>query len=303
MVDSTYGAGFYGEAVYGGVEEEEPPPIPPEDYNPPFEPLVWDKIGERIYQTGIDRGVLYLNDGTVVAWNGLINVEESTDRELKSSYLDGVKYLEGLSPGTFLGKLTAFTYPDEFDSVNGLVEVAPGLTYYDQPSKSFNLCYRTKIGNDLEGPDYGYKIHILYNIIANPDNYSFDTLDDSAIKPVEFSWSLTGTPPQISKFRPTVHISIDSTKVDSNVMQILEDILYGTEINSPNLPSIQEVAEIMGYVGALIIVDNGDGSWSAIDTSNAYITMLDETTFQIDNADADYLDTEMYQISSTNVSG
>lgn len=306
MADSTYGVGTYGEAVYGEVT---PPPDGGGDgdsgdgggYQSLIEPLVWDKIGERVYQAGVDRGVLYLQDGRVVVWNGLINVEESTSRELKSFYLDGIKYLESLPPKTFIGKLKAFTYPDEFDLINGQTEVVSGLFYHDQPSQSFNLSYRTKIGNDIDGSDYGYKIHILYNIIANLDNHSFDTFNDSSVKPVEFSWTLSGTPPMIDNFRPTVHITIDSTKTDSDIMKILEDILYGTSINNPNLPSIQEIAELMGYPTALIIIDNGDGSWSAIDSSNKYITFIDETFFQITNANVDYLDSETYKISSTNV--
>lgn len=263
--------------------------------------LVWDQIGERIYQTGIDRGVLYLQDGTAVVWNGLTDVEESSDSELKSFHLDGVKYLENLIPGDYEGKLTAFTYPDEFDSVNGIGSVAPGLAYYNQPSKSFNLSYRTMIGNDIEGTDFGYKIHILYNLIASPDNYSFNTLKDSGAEPIEFSWSLSGIPPQIENFRPTVHISIDSTKTPPYLLEILENILYGTDTSEPTLPTIQEIAEYFGYLGALIIVDHGDGTWSAIDESDTYITMVDSTTFQIDNADATYSDASTYEISSTNV--
>ena len=144
--------------------------------------LVWDQIGERIYQTGVDRGVLYLHDGTVVPWNGLTSMDESSNSELKSFFLDGVKYLENLSPGDFLGKLKAFTYPDEFDQVNGIAPVAPGLLYYEQPPKSFNLSYRTRVGNDIEGTEYGYKIHILYNVIANPDSVSRNTIQDSGVQ-------------------------------------------------------------------------------------------------------------------------
>lgn len=262
--------------------------------------LVWDQTGERIYQTGIDRGVLYLHDGVAVPWNGLTDVEESSNSELKSFHLDGVKYLENLIPGDFEGKLTAFTYPDEFDSVNGIGSVAPGLNYHDQPSQSFNLSYRTLIGNDTEGTDFGYKIHILYNIIANPDSSSFNTLKDSG-GPVEFGWSLSGTPPQIENFRPTAHISIDSTKTPPAILEMLENTLYGTESSNPSIPSIQEVADLFGYLGALIIVDHGDGTWSAIDESDTYISMIDETTFQIDDADTTYLDASTYEISSTNV--
>lgn len=262
--------------------------------------LVWDQIGERIYQTGIDRGVLYLHDGTVAAWNGLIDVEESSTSELKSFHLDGVKYLENLIPGDFSGKLTAFTYPDEFETVNGLASVAPGLVFHDQPAKSFNLSYRTLIGNDIDGTEFGYKIHILYNIFANPDSYSFETLKDSG-SPTEFGWSLSGTPPNIQQFKPTVHISIDSRTTPSDILQMVEDTLYGTDVSNASLPSIQEISEYFGYLGALIIIDHGDGTWSAVDESDSYITMLDATTFQIDNADATYLDADTYEISSTNV--
>ena len=263
--------------------------------------LTWDNIGERIYQTGIDHGVLYLHDGTVVPWNGLVDVEESSDQELKSFFLDGVKYLENLSPGDFLGKLKAFTYPDEFDQVNGIAKVAPGLAYYDQPPKSFNLSYRTKIGNDIEGTEFGYKIHILYNVIANPDSYAYTTDKDSGVQPIEFGWSLTGTPPKAIGARPTVHVSIDSRQTPPDILRLVEDKLYGTDTSPPSLPSITEIGEYFGYLGALIIVDHGDGSWSAIDESDTYITMVDDTTFQIVGADATFSDPDTYDISSTNV--
>ena len=261
--------------------------------------LVWDKPGERFYQAGIDRGVLYLHDGTVVPWNGLIAVEESPNSELKSFYLDGVKFLENVSPSDFLAKLKAFTYPEEFDAVNGIATPAPGLSYYDQPPMSFNLSYRTRIGNDIEGTERGYKIHILYNIVAVPDSFSFDTLQDSDIQPVEFGWSLTGTPPKLVGFRPTVHVSMDSIKTPPDIWKLLEETLYGTDTQDPVLPPIEDIGQLYGFLGALIIVDHGDGSWSAIDEADDYITMVDPTNFQIDGADATYLDADTYTISTT----
>lgn len=262
--------------------------------------LAWDKTSERTYQTGIDRGVLYLHDGRAVPWNGLIGVEESSNSELKSFYLDGVKYLENLTPGDFLAKLKAFTYPDEFDDVNGIVTPAPGLSYHEQPPKSFNLSYRTKIGNDVDGTDHGYKIHILYNLLAVPDSKSYETLQGSDISAVEFSWALTGTPVRATGLRPTVHISVDSTKTPPDILRMLETILYGSDTEEPSLPPISEIGQIFGFLGALIIINNGDGSWTAVDESDTYITMVDPTTFQIDGADATYLDSVTYQISSTN---
>lgn len=263
--------------------------------------LVWDQPGEKVYRTGVDRGVLYLHDGTAVVWNGLTGVEEDSNSELKSFYLDGVKFLESLSPSDYQGKLKAFTYPEEFDSVNGIANVAPGLAYYEQPPSSFNLSYRTRVGNDIEGSEFGYEIHILYNIIANPDAVNFSTIQDSGVTPIEFSWSLTGTPPKIEKLRPTVHVSIDSRTAPPQVLELLESQLYGTETSPARLPSIQEVSEWFGYLDALVIVDYGNGIWAAIDNSDQYITMIDDTTFQIDNADATYLDAVTYKVSSTNV--
>jgi hypothetical protein len=265
--------------------------------------LVWDQVGDRIYQTGIDHGVLYLQDGTAIPWNGLISMDESSNAELKSFYLDGVKFLENLSAGDFIGKLKAFTYPEEFDALTGLVDVSPGMTLHEQPPKSFNLSYRTKIGDDIEGLEHGYEIHILYNLLANPESMGFNTLSDSADSPVEFTWTLTGTPPKINNFRPTVHISINSLTSPAEVLALVEAKLYGTATTGPSLPSIQDIAEIFGYLGALIIIDHGDGSWSALDESDDYITMLDATSFQIDNVDATYSDSVTYDVSSTNVDG
>jgi hypothetical protein len=262
--------------------------------------LVWDKVGEKTYQTGVDRGVLYLHDGTSVAWNGLTSVENTDVTSVTSYYLDGVKYLDNFTPGDFTGKLKAFTYPPEFDQVNGIINVAPGLAYYDQPAKSFDLSFRTRVGNDIDGVDHAYKIHLLYNLIANPDTYAYPTLTGGNNQPIEFSWVLTGTPPKIEKFRPTVHISIDSEDTPADLLQSLEDILYGTEDSAPHLPTIDEIGEIFGYLGSLIIVDHGDGTWSAIDESDTYITMINTTTFQIDHANATYLDSTTYTISNTN---
>lgn len=264
--------------------------------------LTWDDVGERVFQTGVDRGVLYLQDGTAVPWNGLTSIEESANGELKSYYLDGVKFLENLTPKDFVGRLKAFTYPDEFDSVNGIATIVEGFEAYEQPPKSFSLSYRTKIGNDIDGDDHGYKIHILYNILAQPDTYAYSTTDDSGVKPIEFGWTLTGTPPKLERFRPTVHVTIDSTKTPPEVLELVENHLYGTVYGSnASLPTIQEIEEYFGYLGALIIVDHGDGTWSAIDESNGYITMLDSTTFFIDHVDGSYSDPDTYTISSTNV--
>lgn len=271
--------------------------------------LIWDEPNERIFQTGIDRGVLYLNDGTVAVWNGLTSVEDDSEVEVKEFHLNGVKYLQSMVPGDFSGKLKAFTYPDVFETVNGIGHVTSGeaglgLDYYNQPPKSFNLSYRTMIGDGVKGTELGYKIHILYNVFANPDPFTFSTVKDTGSEPVEFGWSLSGVPPaKILGFKPTVHISIDSTKTPSNILRLIEDMLYGEKSGTtvPHLPSIQEIVELYGYLGALVIIDHGNGLWSAIDESDTYITMLDSTSFQIDDVDGFFINPDTYSISSTNV--
>lgn len=205
--------------------------------------LTWDTPGEHVFQTGVDRGVLYVDDDAGVAWNGLTGVDDNPSKELKSYYLNGVKYLEYLVPDDYAGTLKAITYPDEFDAVNGSSEIAPGLFYHNQPSKSFGLSYRTLLGDDKVGVARGYIIHIIYNVLANPDSSSFDSISDNTT-PIEFSWSLTSTPIVTTGYRPLTHISIDSTKVSSEDLSALEDILYGTSGDDPRLPTIAEVTAI-----------------------------------------------------------
>lgn len=203
--------------------------------------LVWDQSGEREFHVGIDRGVLYLPGSPGVAWNGLTGFEDSTDSELKEYYLDGYKYLAKLTPGEFSGKLTAFTYPEEFDSVNGSVTVESGLVYHDQLAKSFGLSYRTKIGDDLVGSDKGYTIHLLYNVLAKPDNRTYETMGET-VDPAEFGWILSAKPVKITGFVPTSRISIKSTGAS---LTALENELYGTSGTDPRLPSISELPTLL----------------------------------------------------------
>lgn len=263
--------------------------------------LEWDKAGERVFQAGVDRGVLYLQDGTAVPWNGLTSVDDSSDAELKSFYLDGVKFLETVIPGDYVGKLNAFTYPTEFEEVIGVKRAAPGLFFHEQVSKLFNLSYRTKLGNDTQGMDYGYKIHLLYNLTAISDSNTSQTQSGDSIDPTEFSWSLTGTPVSMNHDRSLTHISIDSTDAFPAAIEELESILYGTEDTDPRFPTVIEVQTIFGTFGTLLIEDHGDGTWSAEDAGDDYITMISDTEFQIDDAIVTYLDPDTYEISDTNV--
>lgn len=260
--------------------------------------LQWDQVGDRRYETGVDRGVLFLSDGRAVPWNGLTGVDDATTSEVQAYYMDGVKFLERQIMGDYAGTLKAFTYPDEFNEVLGLKEVHEGLFYHEQTPQRFHLCYRTRIGNDVDGEDHGYKLHIFFNLRAVPAAQSFSSMGNS-VTPNEFSWNLSGTPPIVAGYRPTVHISIDSTKTDVPRLEAIEELLYGTDSVDPQLPDIDVFTALFDTFYNLLIVDNGDGTWTAHDSGNDYITMLDATTFQISGADVEYLDADTYTISNT----
>src|SRR5580765_4290732 len=208
--------------------------------------LVWDTPGERIFQTGVDRGVLYLSSGTAVVWNGLTGVQESSNGELKSFYLNGLKYLEYISPGDFSATLTAYTFPKEFESLIGIVEIEPGFNVYEQPSKSFRLSYPTKIGDDIQAVDLAYLIHILYNVRANPQSVEYPTIGEN-IEAMEFSWDLSSKPSTDSTmtWRPSAHFTVDSREVGSEMLSELETVLYGDESTVPSLPSVDTIRSIL----------------------------------------------------------
>jgi hypothetical protein len=221
--------------------------------------LTWDQVGDRFFEAGVDRGVLYLKD-KAVPWNGLTSVEEIVARDSKSFYQDGIKYLDSQVLSEYAATLKAYTYPDEFDEVVGIATDGHGLYIHDQRPKTFNLCYRTKIGNDLDGLDYGYRLHLLYNLMAIPSNVPYGTVESNAT-PIEFSWALSSTPQLLTGYRPTAHISVKSTDLDEGYMAFLESLLYGTEFSDPYLPTMSEMFDLIA--NRVTLVDNGDGSWTA----------------------------------------
>jgi hypothetical protein len=206
--------------------------------------LVWDQVGERRFETGIDRGVLYLPD-VAVPWNGLVSIDETLSREVKPYYIDGIKFLDHHVPGSYAAKLSAFTYPDELDSLIGILEFAPGVFVHDQGQpKLFNLSYRTRVGNDVEGVDHAYKIHIVYNILAIPNDTSMGTISDSP-EAQSFQWSLFGTPSHMFGIRPTSHISLESRTIDPALLTSIEELLYGSEDADPNLPGLVDLLALV----------------------------------------------------------
>lgn len=203
--------------------------------------LTWDEVGQRIYETGVDRGVLYLPDAEGayvdgVAWNGLTSVSESpSGAEPNAQYADNIKYLNLYSAEEFGATLEAFTYPDEFSQFDGLATPTPGVAIGQQSRPTFGLCYRTKIGNDLDGDNFGYKLHLLYGCTASPSEKAYNTINDSP-EAITFSWEISTIPVSVTDMKPTSVITIDSTKVDADTLSDLEQILYGDVAVDPALP-------------------------------------------------------------------
>lgn len=227
--------------------------------------IEWDTLGKHYYEMGVARGVLYPpGGGPGVPWNGLISVTESpSEGTAKPYYLDGVKYLNRSTPEEFEATIEAFTYPDEFAYCDGTATLAPGLFISNQYRQPFGLSYRTRLGDDQVGIDRGYKIHLIYNALAAPTEVANATMSESP-EPVHFSWSITTTPVAVDGFRHSAHFVIDSTKTDPMVLAELEDQLYGSADNAPNLPTIAQLLTIFNGVVTpdVIVIDNGDGTFT-----------------------------------------
>lgn len=205
-------------------------------------PLTWDQIGERFYETGVDHGVLYIPDATGVynlgvAWNGLTTVTESpSGAEPNAQYADNIKYLNLISAEEFGGTIEAFTYPDEFAQCDGTVLPEPGVAVGQQTRKHFGLCYRTRLGNDVEGTEFGYKLHLLYGCQASPAEKAYATINDSP-EAITFSWDFTTSPAPVTGFKPTSLLVVDSTVVAPADLTALEALLYGSGAIAAALPT------------------------------------------------------------------
>ena len=221
--------------------------------------ITWDDTSKRLYETGVKMGVLYpIQSGGAytkgVAWNGLTAVTESpSGAEATALYADDIKYLNLMSNEEFSATIEAYTYPDEFAECDGSAELAKGVMIGQQKRKTFGLCYRTTLGNDVEGNDYGYKLHLVYGCLAAPSEKAYSTINDSP-EAITFSWEVSTTPVAVTGFKPTSQITIDSTKVNTSKLSALENILYGTNADGdtgaePRLPLPDEVATLMGEAG------------------------------------------------------
>lgn len=215
--------------------------------------LVWDNTGERLYETGVSKGVLYIPTGGVyskgVAWNGLTAVTESpSGAEATPLYADDIKYLNLMSNEEFGCTIEAYTYPDEFAECDGSASLVDGVYIGQQARKTFGFCYRTVLGNDTDNNDHGYKLHLVYGCLAAPSEKSYATINDSP-EAITFSWEVTTTPVNVTGHKPTACITIDSTKADPTKLATLEAKLYGAESTEAMLPLPDEIAQIFSAAG------------------------------------------------------
>lgn len=211
--------------------------------------LVWDQTGERLYETGVKNCVLYIpTDGVYskgVAWNGITAINESpSGAEPNPLYADDIKYLNLMSTEEFGASIEAYTYPDEFAQCDGSASIAKGVSIGQQTRKTFGLCYRTTLGNDTEGNDYGYKLHFIYGALASPSEKAYATINDSP-EAITFSWEISTTPVEVTGYKPTASLTIDSTAANPTKLAALEDILYGTQEAEARLPLPNEIATLM----------------------------------------------------------
>jgi hypothetical protein len=209
--------------------------------------LTWDQVGARRFESGVDRGVLYLPNGNAVPWNGLVSISETTEREVKSYYLDGIKFLDRDIPGSYFSKLGCFTYPDELDTLLGTEQYVPGVFVHDQRSKLFRLSYRTQETDDTGTENH--KIHIVYNVLAVPTSVALNSLSNSP-EAALFEFQLSGTPPTMYGIRPTAHISLHTRQIDPGLLSTLEALLYGTSTDDPSLPGLVDLLALVDEVSA-----------------------------------------------------
>lgn len=216
--------------------------------------IVWDNTGEKLYETGVRNGVLYIQDetgayGKGVAWNGLTAVTESpSGAEATPLYADDIKYMNLISAEEFGGTIEAYMYPDEFKACNGEADLSAGVSIGQQARKPFGFCYRTVIANDVVGESYGYKLHLIYGATASVSEKAYSTVNDSP-EAITFSWEFSTTPVPVEGHKPTACLTIDSTKVDGTQLAALEAKLYGTDEAEPTLPTPNEIAQMFKTAG------------------------------------------------------
>jgi hypothetical protein len=259
--------------------------------------LAWDAVGTRLYEAGVDRGVLYIDAAPGVPWSGLISVSENpTGGEQKAYYQDGEMYQSVSSRERFAATISAYTYPDEFARCDGTAQIRNGLFLTGQPRKRFSMSYRTKIGNDTAGIDFAYKIHIIYNAQVAPTQINRATLKDDT-EANEFSWPVTALAPAMSGYLRTAHIIIDSRSTNPITLANLENILYGGDSTSARLPTFTELVAVFDTLVELEVVDNGDGTYT-ISGPDESVYSIDTGVFTVDWPTVTEVEDTIYNVSS-----
>lgn len=257
--------------------------------------LQWSTPGSREYETGVDRGVLYVGGQPGVAWVGLTSVEVAPDGGgAKSYYLDGEKYLLVSEAEEFAATINAFTYPALFAECDGSRSVRSGLTLTQQRRRTFGFSYRTMLGNDLK-PESGYKIHLVYNALAEPSQRSNASSGENT-DPTPFSWNVVTKAPAVAGYKRTAHVEIDSRTTDANVLNLVEETIYGNETDEARLPSIEELVEMYDAFFFYVVTDNGDGT-ATISGPDDSITPLSEILLQFNWPTVVPVDEDSYTIS------
>lgn len=237
--------------------------------------------------------------GTAVAWNGLISVDEEGGDGAATYYIDGRPFLFLPRPKEYKATLSAYTYPDEFSEIMGVVEATDGMYLDSQPGAAFDLSYRTKVGNGLDGIDHGYKIHLVYNATVTPQALSYSSISDT-INPTTFSWEIQAVPTKVEGFRPTAHIIIDTRHMDAARISAIETMMYGDDSQFASMPSPQQIFDLLSFGDAIVVTDNGDGTF---DVTGSYenVYMIDVGVFRVDNIDGIDNGDGTFTISSTNL--
>lgn len=259
--------------------------------------LTWSDPTDRTFETGLDRGVLYPKDGPAVPWNGLTSVDENSGSESVSYYIDGRAYLHFPKPKEFSASLKAYTYPPEFAKIMGEVEAAAGMYLDSQVGEAFDLSYRTLIGNAIRGVEAGYKIHLIYNATVVPPSKSYQSLSNS-VNPTDFTWEIKAVPVSVIGYHPTAHVTIDTRRMDPDRLAEIEALIYGDGSGDASMPELQAIFDVLSYGDAIVITDNGDGTWTA-EGSSANIFMIGDGVFQINNVNATDNGDGTYEISTT----
>lgn len=282
---------YPSETIFPGDTDETPPG------EVPAARITWSEPETRMFETGLDRGVLYPKNSPAVAWNGLTAVDQAGAEAGSAFYIDGRPFLFLPTPKEYEATLKAYTYPDEFSALMGVVEATDGMYLDSQQGDSFDLSYRTLVGSGVDGSTAGYKIHLIYNATVAPQATSYQTLSED-VNPSEFSWQIQAVPVPVPGFRPTAHIIIDTRHIDSIRLEGIETMLYGDDLTLPSMPDPVEIFDLLNFGATIIITDHGNGTWTA---EGSYLNVHEITPgiFELNNIDGLYNGDGTFTISST----